>query len=441
MPKKLREDLADPSITWVVYINPPFATAQDAKSDGSSKKGVSKTKIEMQMDKLSIGHAKRELFAQFMFRIVNELPTKTYLGMFSTLKYLNAPDSVAYRSKYFNYNYKKGFLFHSKCFHGVTGVFPIAFLIWDLSKKNDKKTLEIDISNDDAKTIGVKYLRLINKKDVLNNWFLRPPNSKDYILPPLSNGITVKEKNTDTRHRARPDFLASICSNGNDFQHAKYIVILSSPNASAGAFTVLESNFEKSLTLHAVKKIPKPNWLNDRNQFLIPHTEPSKEFLNDCVVWSLFSISNQTTALKNVQYLGKTYQIKNNFFPFQIEEIKEWEIKESDFKVQLSKDEDRFVADWLMKNELSAEAKAVIEKAKVVYKLFYSNLNQMATNKWKIDTWDAGWYQIRRCLTEHNIGLTELKEINSANDDLAKKILPKIEEFGFLDKDEVYDEV
>ncbi len=441
MPKKLREDLADPSITWVVYINPPFATAQDAKSDGSSKKGVSKTKIEMQMDKLSIGHAKRELFAQFMFRIVNELPTKTYLGMFSTLKYLNAPDSVAYRSKYFNYNYKKGFLFHSKCFHGVTGDFPIAFLIWDLSKKNDKKTLEIDISNDDAKTIGVKYLRLINKKDVLNNWFLRPPNSKDYILPPLSNGITVKEKNTDTRHRARPDFLASICSNGNDFQHAKYIVILSSPNASAGAFTVLESNFEKSLTLHAVKKIPKPNWLNDRNQFLIPHTEPSKEFLNDCVVWSLFSISNQTTALKNVQYLGKTYQIKNNFFPFQIEEIKEWEIKESDFKVQLSKDEDRFVADWLMKNELSAEAKAVIEKAKVVYKLFYSNLNQMATNKWKIDTWDAGWYQIRRCLTEHNIGLTELKEINSANDDLAKKILPKIEEFGFLDKDEVYDEV
>jgi hypothetical protein len=119
---------------------------------------------------------------------------------------------------------------------------------------------------------------LIEKKDVLNNWFPRPQNSNDYILPPMSNGITVKDGNTDTRHRARPDFLASICSKGNDFQNAKYVSILSSPSVSAGAFTVIKENFEKALTLHAVRKIPKPTWLNDRNQFLIPHTEPTKEF-------------------------------------------------------------------------------------------------------------------------------------------------------------------
>jgi len=75
------------------------------------------------MDNVDVGHAKRELFAQFMFRIVNELPKKSYLGMFSTLKYLNAPDSVAYRDKHFNFKFEKGFLFHSKCFQGVTGNF------------------------------------------------------------------------------------------------------------------------------------------------------------------------------------------------------------------------------------------------------------------------------------------------------------------------------
>jgi hypothetical protein len=174
--------------------------------------------------------------------------------------------------------------------------------------------------------------------------------------------------------------------------------MLSSPNASAGAFSVIKENFEKALALHAVKKIPKQTWLNDRNQFLIPHTDPTKEFLNDCVVWSLFALSNETTALKNVQYLGNTYQIKNNFYPFRLEEIKHWEIKDTDFKLQIVNDQNRFVADWLSKNDLSDEAKQVIEKAKTVYKLFYANLNQMATNKWKIDTWDAGWYQIRRCL-------------------------------------------
>ncbi|MDZ4844584.1 MAG: hypothetical protein SH857_03440 [Chitinophagales bacterium] len=440
LPKKLRDELADPSITWLVHINPPFATAQVGGAKGESKKGVSKTKVEILMDNEETGHVKRELFAQFMFRIVHELPKKTYLGMFSKLKYLNAPDSIEYRDKFFNYKFKKGFLFKSTTFHGVKGKYPIGYLIWNLSKPRESKSVEIDIANEEAQTIGVKHLRLIEKEDVLNNWFERPQNSKDFILPPLSNGITVKHCNADTRHRARPDFLGSLCSNGNDFQHAKYVVILSSPNASAGAFSVIKENFEKALTLHAVKKIPKQTWLNDRNQFLIPHTEPSKEFLNDCIVWSLFSGSNETTALKNVSYLGNTYQIKNNFFPFKIEKVKRWEIKDADFRQQLTKDENRYVANWLSKNVFSAEAQEVLEKAEAVYKLFYASLNHMATHKWKIETWDAGWYQIRRCLAEHNLATDELKELSKANETLAAKILPQIEEYGFLDKDEVFDE-
>lgn len=441
LPQKLRDELADPTITWIVYINPPFATAQVGGAKGDSKKGVSKTRVELVMDKEDAGHVKRELFAQFMFRIIKELPKNTYLGMFSKLKYLNAPDSINFRDMFFNFKFEKGFLFKSTTFHGVKGKYPIGFLIWNFSKTSQAKTVEIDIANEYAQNVGVKYLQLIEKKDVLNNWFPRPQNTNDCILPPLSNGISVKNDNTDTRHRARPDFLASICSNGNDFQHAKYVVILSSPNASAGAFTVNKENFEKAMTLHAVKKIPKQTWLNDRNQFLIPHTEPTKEFINDCVVWSLFASSNETTALRDVSYLGSTYQIKNNFFPFQIEEIKLWEIKDSDFRQQLTKDENRFVSDWLSKNDLSDESKEVIRNAKYVYKLFYSNLNQMSTNKWKIDSWDAGWYQIRRCLAEHNLATDEIKELSKANEHLAAKILPKIEEFGFMDKDEVYDEI
>jgi hypothetical protein len=105
------------------------------------------------------------------------------------------------------------------------------------------------------------------------------------------------------------------------------------------------------------------------------------------------------------------------------------------------RDENRFVADWISNTDLSDEAKLVLEKSTVVYKLFYANLNQMATNKWKIDSWDTGWYQIRRCMTEHNIGSSELKELSKVNEKLACKILPQIEEFGFLDKDEVYDEI
>jgi hypothetical protein len=443
LPQKLREELRDSSLTWVVFINPPFATAQVGGAKGKNKKGVSKTKVEKHMTSLKIGHAKRELFAQFMFRITNELPQKTYLAMFSKLKYLNAPDSIDFRNNYFNYKFEAGFIFKSTVFWDVKGKYPIGFLIWNLNLKtsNEGSIIPLDISNEEAVTIGIKHLSLIKKESVLNNWFDRPSNTDAFILPPLSNGLTVKSNNLDKRHRARPDFLASICSNGNDFQHAKYVVILSSPNASAGAFTVIESNFEKSLVLHAVKKIPKHTWLNDRNQFLVPHSELDTDFINDCVVWSLFASSNETTALKDVKYNGKNYQIRNNFFPFLLSEISRWEITDPDFKLQISRDDDRFVALWIKKQKLSVEANAVLHKAKEVYKTYFSNLNTLPTLKYKIETWDAGWYQIRKCLSDGSAGLEIINELKNLNNALGLKICPQIEEYGFLDKDEVFEQI
>lgn len=435
LPEKLRRELADPNITWIVYINPPFATAQDAKQI-KSKTGVSKTKVEVLMDRQRLGHAKRELFAQFMFRIVHELPKNTYLGMFSTLKYLNGPDTIDFRDRFFSRRYEKGFVFRSRCFHGVKGDFPVGFLIWNLAKAGNTKVIDIDITNKEGDSVGIKHLRLIQKKDVLNNWFPRPSNSVEYIMPPLSNGITVKGGNVDVRHRAREDFLASMCSNGNDFQHAKYVVILSSPSASAGAFTVNAENFEKAMALHAVKRIPIPTWLNDRNQFLIPNTEPGPEFLNDCLVWGLFAYSNQTTALKDVRYAGKLFQIRNNFFPFSIADLSRWEISDADIKSQLRKDEDRFVAKWLVGKSLSREAMDVLSAGRKVYKAFFSNLHNVSTKRLKISTWDAGWYQVRMCLKDHNLGGDEFAKLSAAMSSLERKILPQIEALGFLDRDE-----
>jgi hypothetical protein len=441
LPQKLRDDLKNEALIWIIFINPPFATAQVGGAKGENKKGVSKTKIEVQMTKEKIGHAKRELFAQFIYRIVKEIPNKAYLGMFSKLKYLNAPDSIEFRNDFFSYKFEKGFVFKSTTFHGVKGKYPIGFLIWNLTlRQNNKgKSIPLDILNNDSIAIGVKHLTLIEKKDVINLWFKRPHNSDDYPLPPLSNGITIASSNKDVRHRARPDFLASICSKGNDFQNSKYVSILSSPSVSAGAFTVTSDIFEKSLTLHAVRKIPNQNWLNDRNQFLSPRIEPNEAFTNDCVIWSLFSQSNETTSLANVIYENKIYQIKNNFFPFLLEDVKKWDIRDSDFKFQMSVDKNRFVSEWIQNNHLSEEAKLVLLKGKEVYKEFYSNLNLLPTNKFKIHTWDAGWYQIRRCLIESNIATDLINQVKVLNGRLAEKINPQIEFYGFLDKDEIYE--
>lgn len=431
LPKKLREDLENPEITWIIYINPPFATAQDAKQK-KSKTGVSKTKLEAVMDSKKTGHAKRELFVQFMFRISREFAhKKAYLGMFSTLKYVNAPDSIEYRNKNFNYKFEAGFVLHSKCFNGIEGDFPIGFLIWNLMEAGVKKEIELDVSDNDAETVGTKTIRLIEKDDVLNNWFERPKNSSDYILPPLSSGITVKHGNKDARHRARPDFLASICSKGNDFQNIKYVVILSAPSVSAGAFTVIPENFEKAMMLYAVKRISRPTWLNDRDQFLIPKKEPNFEFCSDCVVWSLFSDSNQTTSMTNIQYSGNSYNITNHFFPFLVSEVKNWKITDADFAQQTQRADDKFVSKWISEKSLSGEANDVLEKARSVYQAFYANTH-LPTKDQKITTWDAGWFQIRNFLKSNNLASSEINELDEAQERLATKILPQIEFYGFL---------
>ena len=93
-------------------------------------------KISDKLTMTDVGYASKELFAQFLARIAKELPTAT-LAMFSTLKYLNAPNFEKFRHTW-NADYQGGFIVHSKAFDGLTGDFPIGFLIWKTSVVSQK---------------------------------------------------------------------------------------------------------------------------------------------------------------------------------------------------------------------------------------------------------------------------------------------------------------
>ena len=56
-----------------------------------------------------------------------------------------------------------------------------------------------------------------------------------------------------------------------------------------------------------------------------------------------------------------------------------------------------------------------------IYKRFYAELLTLDRRKWKIEDWDAGWYQVRMALGAR-IDLSALGE----------KLLPQIYELGFL---------
>ena len=435
LPQKLRDDLKNPNIKWIILINPPFATANAGGARGSNKTNVAETLVRKKMHKVNIGEASRELFSQFLFRIKYEFEGReTLLGLFSKVSYLIANNDQNLRDTFFQCSFKKGFVFSSANFSGTSknSPFPVVFALWKIYEEkhlNQQKIL-FDIFNEYVEKIGTKIFKSIHKKNFLSKWIKRPAATIKY--PPLGSAIEIKSKNLDRRDRIAKDFLASLMCNGNDFQHQNSTALLSAPYVSAGALSVTPENFEQAMVVHAARRIPKATWLNDRDQFMTPNKELSAEFITDCTLWNLFAGSNQTAALRDVEYGGKLFQIANHFFPFTIDEIKKWIIADNDIALQTATAKNTFVSEYLRKRTLSNEAKELLNAGREIYKFYFENMNKLRTPKFKIETYDAGWWQIRMALNEQNLAdelFTTLKEKHNL---LKIKILPQLNEYGIM---------
>ena len=432
LPENLRADLANPDIKWIIFINPPYATANNNKNDNVNKDGVSMTRIKKLMTSEKLGKTSQELFTQFIYRISKEFANRTaYLSIFSTLKYMNAEAEQNLRDKVFHYKFECGFVFNSNNFNGCTGQFPVGFLIWNLAEHIPLESQEISLGVwEKYKNIlvrpAVKILRPTRVEEFLNKWVKRFPSTKKF--PPMSSALKIAYENKDRNDRIAENFLAGFMIKGNDFLNQNSTALLSAPYASHAGFSITPENFEQAMIVHMVRRLPKATWLNDRDQFMKPNKPLSREFITDAVIWSLFSPSNQTVSLRDVEYEGEIYQIANNFYPFLLSEVREWECSSIRIAERLeTATEDRFAAKWLENHrmELSLESKAVINAGREIYKRFYAELVRLDVRKWKIENWDAGWYQIRKSLGA-SVDLTAL----------SAKLLPQIYELGFL-RDEV----
>ncbi len=440
MPKKLLDDLHNPEISWIIFINPPYVTSNKAgqKIGKKSKYDVSMTEIQKLMTKEELGETSRELFSQFLYRISKEFSGKTaYLGLFSKLKYLNSNNDQKLRDDFFKYKFERGFMFHAKNFSGTSGEFPIGFLVWNLSKNKHIKDQKIvlDVYNDDCEKIGTKEILTKERTALLSKWVDRPATKQ--VFPPFSSGITVSERTNDVRNRIADNFLCSLSFKSSDFENQKYTAIFSGPYGSAGAFSVVPENFENSMIIHAVRVIPKHTWDRDRDQFYQPYNNDlPQEFVNDCVIWSAFAPSNNTVSLKDVKYNGKIYQIHNEMFPFLLKDVTSWKCGHSGISSQLfSANEDRFLAKWIDAHKFSKEAKAVLASARKLYKCVYEQINTIRWLDYKIELWDIGWWQIKEAAKIMKNAEEPFNGLKRDFNLLSEKILPLISEYGFLPPD------
>ncbi|MDD6994882.1 MAG: hypothetical protein SPH68_00685 [Candidatus Borkfalkiaceae bacterium] len=429
MPANLLEDLQNPRLKWLIFINPPFATSNTPSlSQGkTSKTGVSDTAVRREMLSRGLGETGRELFSQFLFRIAEEFKGKTaYLGLFSTLKYLNAPNDKKLRETVFRYGAERGFVFSSENFSGSKGRFPVAFIVWNMQKNVsvEAQTIQLDVFNERAEKIGVKRVETGEVKP-LSAWVKRPKNTR--VFPPFTGAFGVGEHNADVRDKVADGFICSLMCCGNDIQHQNQTALFSGPQASAGSYSVVKANFEKSMAVHAARRLAVPAWSNNRDQFRAPSGELSRLFYTDCAVWSVFSDSNNACSFENVAYKGETYRVRNNLFPFTIAEVESWGVplgsKETD-------EGESFFALWLKGRRLSKEASAVMEKARAFYKYCY--VNQFAP------IWDAGYMQLKNAVAEDAEGKKLLTCLKNAHKKWSAKLLKDVIDAGMIPEDVRY---
>ena len=429
VPQSLRDAIAQGK-KILVLINPPYAEVGTGDVEGSKKTGVAKTKFaETAMQ--NYGKASNELFTQFVARIAQEMPNAK-LAMFSTLKYVNAPNFEKFRQVW-NAYYLGGFVVHSKAFDGIKGNFPIGFLIWSTNQSATEKMPITEITtrilDKNAQPIGEKSFYNVSNDKLLGSWIFRPKTNNQEVVP-LKNAVSpITSVCDDIRGTLWADnAIAYMCAKSNDIQQSATgtILLSSGYGTGRGGFYVTPESLWQAAIIFSVRRLIKPTWLNDRDQFLQP-TEPlTDEFKNDCLIWMLFNGSNLTASADNLEWNGRSWSIVNHFIPFTEEEVDAKGRFESDFMVQ-----------YLSDKELSPEAVTVMDAVRDLWRAYFSETDVHAVrDTLKLNRPDVGWYQIRNALKSRNESgdyqPVSFNKFEVLYKNLTEKLRPQVYEYGFL---------
>ena len=425
LPKELKKVIEEKPEKLVIYINPPYAEAGDQKQ--ATGTGKNKTKVatlgkvyEKYSVELNLGLSIREIFTQFFIRIYKEIPN-CLLASFSTLKYVNSSGFINFREE-FKAKFLKGFICPANTFDNVRGNFPIGFLIWDTSKKQKIKSISVDVFNEKIEFLGKKS---------------------------FSSNISNKQKLTITQwitgYETNGEILGYTGNNGPDYQNNKFLKISSIQTKVAGGnlnnatkYKITATNLIQISIYLSVRLCIEATWINDRDQFLYPDDkwEEDLEFQSDCLAFTLFNKQNRISAEEGI----------NHWIPFSEAEVEAKDSFESHFMKDFidGKIKPKETKELLTERrspkpiKFSKEAKDIFEAGRELWKYYH---------KHDLININASYYDIRKFfqgvdsksgrMNNKSIDETYNKLIGNLRERmkiLAKKIEPKIYEFGFLKK-------
>jgi hypothetical protein len=319
---------------------------------------------------------------------------------------------------------------HSKAFDGLSGDFPIGFLVWQTNQSSPKKTplteISVEVLNKKANQIGEKKFYNLPNSTYLNVWMHKPETNQELALP-LSNALKVS--GNPRLKKSCDNMVGYLYASNNDLQHAGLETCITSSiftGGNGGGAYLLAENLWQAAVVFSMRRIIKPTWINDRDQFLQPIGELTNEFQTDCLLWMLFNGSNLTAGADDLEWSGKNWSLVNHFIPYTEAEVDAPDRFESDFMVQ-----------YLADKSLSAEATSVLDAGRTLWKTYFAHTDvRTVRDQYKLNRPDVGWYQIRNALKSRNksgdtapINFTPFEAAYQA---LTDKLRPQVFSLGFL---------
>ena len=273
----------------------------------------------------------------------------------------------------------------------------------------------------------------------LSQWIKEKNTVEKMTFPEMKSGIALNGKECTIRG----DFLGTLVSLGASIYSSAQGVALFSGCGRIGhspMYPITKHNFSRCACAFTARKLVESNWINQKDEYLTPDTTNPNfhQFEMDSVIYSLFHSSSQQSSLRQMDYGGKKWDIKNEFFWMGKSEIMSLanEHNLDDMYNDAAIADERFVYKFIQShlNEFSPEAKAVLDKgSELVRKSFkYRFLFDQDHPEFQVNNWDCGFYQLKQIWKEYlKDDFNEFKELYKK---FSEKLLPQVYELGFLKK-------
>ena len=288
-----------------------------------------------------------------------------------------------------------------------------------------------------VENVGIKNLYNTDKVNSLNKWYEEKGVKTDF--PGTTNGLNVVQKH-------KSNFISGglgwFYADSNTVEKNPTNVSLFTTAFSHGqGKTITKTNFDKVIVSFTSRKSIKCDWRNMKDEYLVPDEghEQFEQFKYDSLIYSLFHIHSFQTSIRQIEYKGQLWDIKNEFFWMSADRMKE--LADENGYDELYNDartaSDRHVYKLLFGEEriydkLSDDAKAVLDKATELVERSMELRQVMADDHNHLDSWDAGYAQLKLVWKEYFE--EDFKEFRQLYKNMEDRMRPLVYDLGFLIK-------